>query len=337
MQKIAKLIADKFFRTPLDSKSTFTRSNNPFNRLISRAPRNGFPHSWVLTDFELDPSDVSKLTGNKDKIIQSIEQYKKTDESIPTFLIYFKNDSDAIEQIQKIKNIQGKFLPEPDSKKTEIRFRDKEIFEALKSTWEHADVLSHLKIEIHENLLSSIKLIAPLKGAYCEVGVYKGGTAFTALGYLKKTKQDRQAVFIDTFAGFDYIQSYNSFDSEWFGTHKINENREVTFNQVSETLKLTEYPFELIVGNILDEVVQTKLPTQVALLNIDVDQYDATKAALEYGYRSVCSNGVILLEDTASTPRLYGAMYAMREFLDSEKGKEFRHLSLATHDLLLRS
>lgn len=143
-------------------------------------------------------------------------------------------------------------------------------------------------------------------------------------------------MFIDTLEGFEYIQSYDSFDSEWFGTHKINENRKVTFKQVSETLKLTEYPFELVMGNIIDEVVQTRLPTQVALLNIDVDQYEATKAALEYGYRSVCSNGVILLEDTASTPRLYGAMYAMREFLDSECGNDFRHLSLSTHDMLIR-
>jgi len=336
MQKIVKLIVDKFFRIPLNSKSTFTRTNKPFNRLISRAPRNGFPHSWVLTDFELDPSDILKLTGNKDKIISSIEQYKNSNESIPTFLMYFKNDDDAFEQIQQIQQIQGKILPESDSKKTEIRFRDKKIFEALKSTWEHADVLSHLKIEIHENLLSSIKFIASLKGAYCEVGVYKGGTAFTALGYLKRTDQDRQAVFIDTFEGFEYIQSYDSFDSEWFGTHKINENRKVTFDQVSGTLKLTEYPFELVMGNIIDEAVQARHPTQVALLNIDVDQYEATKAALQYGYRSVCSNGVILLEDTASTPRLYGAMFAMREFLDSECGNDFRHLSLSTHDMLIR-
>ena len=206
----------------------------------------------------------------------------------------------------------------------------------LKSTWERSDDLSHLNIQIHENLLSTIKFITPLKGAYVEVGVYKGGTAFTALGYLKKSEQDRQAVFIDTFAGFDYIESKDSFDSEWFGTHKINENREITFDQVTRILNLIEYPFELIKGNILNQEVQAKLPIQVALLNIDVDQYDATKATLEYGYRSVCSNGVILLEDTASTPRLYGAMYAMREFLDSEKGKDFRHLSLATHDMLIR-
>jgi hypothetical protein len=337
MRKIPSLIADRLFRTSLNAKSTFTRSNNPFSRLISRAPRNGFPNSWVITDFELDPSDVSKLTGDRNKIISNIDQYKKINESIPMFLIYFKNDSDASEQIKKIKEIQGKILPEPDSKKTEIRFRDKDIFEVLKSTWEHGDVLSHLKIEIHENLLSAIKCIDTLKGAYVEVGVYKGGTAFTALGYLKKTKQDRQAVFIDTFEGFNYIQSNNSFDSEWFGTHKINENSEVTFNQVSKTLKLIEYPFDLIKGNILDQEVHAKLPTQVAFLNIDVDQYDATKAALEYGYRSICSNGIILLEDTASTPRLYGAMHAMHEFLDSEHGNNFRHLSLATHDLLIRN
>ena len=122
MKKIANLITHIFIRTSLNFKSTFTRTNNPFNRLITRAPENGFPNSWVITDFKLDPSDVAKLTGNKDKILQNMDLYKKTNNSIPKFLIYFKNDDDAFEQIKKIRKIQGRILPEPDSKKPKFVF-----------------------------------------------------------------------------------------------------------------------------------------------------------------------------------------------------------------------
>lgn len=277
------------------------------------------------------------MTGSENRIISDVDQLKIELSPLPLFLVYFLVDSDAILQIEKIKKLGANFLPEPDSKKTPLRFRNKFYYNTLLKTWDSSDKLSHLKVEVHENLLATLDFIKNLDGYYIEIGVYKGGSAYSALTFLKETNQVRETLFIDTFNGFDYEESRKSFDSEWFGTHKIDENAEFVMDQVKNSLGAINYPFRLQRGNICDKELIKTLPNKVAFLNIDVDQYEATKSSLEYGYEVVVPKGVILLEGTASTPRLYGAAYALQEFLNSVKGSKFRHLSLSTHDLLIRN
>ena len=64
--------------------------------------------------------------------------------------------------------------------------------------------------------------------------------------------------------------------------------------------------------------------TKIALANIDVDMYDATLAGLRKVAPLIEPRGIIICEDPASTPGLYGAFVAMEEFLASEVGKEIR-------------
>jgi hypothetical protein len=58
--------------------------------------------------------------------------------------------------------------------------------------------------------------------------------------------------------------------------------------------------------------------------NIDVDLYEATKVALERVAPLVVLGGIIICEDPASTPGLYGAYVAMHDFLEgNEDGRKF--------------
>ena len=57
------------------------------------------------------------------------------------------------------------------------------------------------------------------------------------------------------------------------------------------------------------------------MANIDVDMYEPTLAALHQVHPHMVTGGIIICEDPASTPSLYGALLAMQEFLDSPAGK----------------
>lgn len=323
-----------FERNPIEN--LFVREEMPFRRLARKAPPEGYPNSWILTDFTVNKKLVKQLTGSEYRITSDIRKLKVLSLPKPLFLVYFKSDSEAIRQIKRVVELGGKILPEPDSKKTPIRFRFESIFQALEKTWALRDRVSHLNISIHEILLSSLKSIDNLEGSYVEIGVYKGGSALSALNYMKLTNANREAYFVDTFSGFTYEAAINSWDSEWFGTHIINSDASLTYEEVKNNLETVNYPFRLLQANICDENDWEKLPTEIALLNIDVDMYEPTIAGLRYGCKTLISGGMILLEDSASTPRLYGAQFAMHEFLASECGKNFRHLALPTHDLLIK-
>lgn len=308
----------------------------PFRRLAQKAPESGYPNSWVLTDYEIDLELVKTLTGFKNRLLRDIREISEFHDPNPLFLIYFKSDEDAMQQVKGILDIGGRILPEPDSKKTPIRFRDKNILQALFETWNSKERVSHLNLSIHETLLSSIQCVKDIPGAYIEIGVYKGGSALSALNYLRLAKSGRDACFVDTFSGFNYETAAKSWDTEWLGTHVLNSDSIITYQEVKQTLELARYPFELIKLDICKSEDWNKLPNKVALINIDVDMYEPTLASLKYAFRSLQVGGIILLEDTASTPRLYGARFAMYKFLESDYGKNFRHLALSTHDLLIR-
>jgi hypothetical protein len=54
-----------------------------------------------------------------------------------------------------------------------------------------------------------------------------------------------------------------------------------------------------------------------------VDIYDATISALKKIDPLVVEGGIIICEDPASTPGLYGSLLAMEEFLRSTEGAKY--------------
>ena len=47
----------------------------------------------------------------------------------------------------------------------------------------------------HENICEALEITKDMEGDYVEVGVYKGGTALTALNYLHKINSKKKHIY----------------------------------------------------------------------------------------------------------------------------------------------
>jgi len=81
----------------------------------------------------------------------------------------------------------------------------------------------------------------------------------------------------------------------------------------------------MVQSNICAEELPKQI-TKIAVANIDVDIYDATKAAMEKVAPLIVRGGIMICEDPTSTPGLYGASVAMHDFLETPQGRKFMPL-----------
>ena len=125
---------------------------------------------------------------------------------------------------------------------------------------------------------------------------------------------------LDTFEGFNYEESEKSLDVKWYKSHFIDRETG-TKKLLNDTLKEFNN-YKLITNNICKDELPNEIEN-ISLAHVDVDMYEATYAALEKVGKKIVKNGIIMCEDPTNTPMLYGALYAMEKFLDSEEGKKF--------------
>jgi hypothetical protein len=93
--------------------------------------------------------------------------------------------------------------------------------------------------------------------------------------------------------------------------------------------------FRLVTANICADNLPSEIKS-LALVNVDVDMYDATLSALHKVAPLVTHRGIIICEDPAATPGLYGAFVAMEEFLASENGRKFAKVFLGAQYFLIK-
>jgi len=294
---------------------------NPVNLKIAKY-RYPDHKKYVLTDCHNLPHRISELG----KIIFSMDEIPI--EEIPNALIFifFTCDSDALPVLKKIKAHGGKYMPHQDSSKTDYRFVNRSAFNAIRKTWEKADRISHMTMIVHENLCEALEFTKNIPGDFVEIGVFLGGSSLTAINYLHEQSQaskvpSRKAWLMDTFDGFNYSEAKNSQDVIWQGTHKLFGVGE-TMKYITDTLADAGTPFELIEGNICSDELPDAID-RISVANIDVDMYDPTLSALNKCAARLSDGGIIIAEDSTSTPQLYGAYLAMNEFLESPVGKSF--------------
>jgi hypothetical protein len=196
--------------------------------------------------------------------------------------------------------------------------------------------ISHYNEVIHGNICQAIEQTKHLEGDYVEIGVFKGGSALTALNYMKHANIKRKSYLLDTFDGFNYDEAKKSSDLGWSGTHKL-WGEEQTMNRIS-TLLSEECPtleFKLIKSNICKDEMPLEIK-QIVVTNIDVDIMDATYSALEKVSDKIVVGGIIIAEDPTATPGLMGAFVAMENFLKTETGKKFMKLHLTGQYFLIK-
>jgi len=277
-------------------------------------------------------SDVAGLSqesiGDKARLIRSLDEIPKAAINGALFFVLFTCDSDAYGALLRIVKGGGRFRSPKIYRKVDYRFANRRAFDALRKTWSIAERLSHLDAAPHENICEALELTRGVSGDYVEVGVYMGGSAVTALNYLDLLEQDgaapRRAWLFDTFDGFNYAEAETSADQNWFASHKLM-GVEKTMSYIHETIRNFAHarsPFELVACNICADPLPEKLGA-ISVLNVDVDMYEATAAALKRLAPQVSSGGIVVCEDPTATPALYGAYLAMREFLEGEEGRNF--------------
>jgi hypothetical protein len=306
--------------------------------LIGNAVRLFYGHPIIfLTDHY--KNEILKFDSNADFIdtpaaINELQCQEKI------FVPLFKFDLNALPYLKRIQECNGRYLPMVSGQKNSYRFINEDAHDAILATYLQLNRISHWAMETHENIAEALEMTKHVAGAVLEVGVYKGGTALTALNYLEissrgKTELTKREVFLfDTFDGFGKGER-NSVDPIWSGTHQIFGSS-ATIKYVSETLETAGYKYSIQALNIISE----KLPIEIGSISfahIDVDSYLATSAALKKIAPIVSIGGIMLLEDPAGTPLLYGAFLAMHEFLGTADGKKFLCVLKTSHYLLIRS
>jgi hypothetical protein len=291
---------------------------------------------YLVTDLVLPKNTLDKFTG----VLPSVLNLTKDDIAQSVFFCVFETDDSAVVNIRKIISEGGYFVPHLDPTNTPFRFSNRGVLDVLKKTWGQKDDVSHLDINIHENLCEALELTKNIEGDVLEIGVYKGGSALTLLNYLDHlattdSKQFLKKVYLlDTYIGFDYAQAKTSPDQIWDGTHWINNAKE-QMRAIGQTLQGISTPFIMKECNICVDQIPSEIH-KLSLVNIDVDMYEPTRDALNKVAPLVQPGGVILVEDATSTPALYGALVAMQDFLENGVGQEFLCLHKVGQYMLIR-
>jgi hypothetical protein len=163
-----------------------------------------------------------------------------------------------------------------------------------------------------------------LAGAVAECGVDKGDFAY----YINKYYCEKSLYLFDTFEGFtgEDIEKEKLLGQDAF----INGgfNRIGGFEYTSEQLVYDKMPFK-------DKVIICKgyfpdtakgLNETFCFVNLDMDLYQPTLAALEFFYEKMCDGGVILCHDYFH-PELPGIKMAIADF-ETNYGKKLHKLPI---------
>ena len=194
-------------------------------------------------------------------------------------------------------------------------------------------ILAHL-----EATCQLVRMTERVQGSFVEVGVYHGRGAFAALSYMAKRKISRHAFLFDTFAGFNDRPAEGAWlgsDEVWAGTHGSNSPTDAWRAGVEALLREVRHggPVDVHVLDIRRE--DLPLTGAVAAANIDVDSYEATRAALAKVAPRVAAGGALRMDD-AFELSTSGAAAAMDEFLDSQLGRSFTKVAVSPVYFLIR-
>ena len=184
------------------------------------------------------------------------------------------------------------------------------------------------EVSDYENILQILDNTKNLEGDYVEIGVYKGGSAYTALNFFKSNGISKNVFLLDTFEGFNYHEASISSDTLWQNTHG-----NVSIPEIEKFLEEFNN-YTLVKSNIIADELPEKIK-KISVCNIDVDMYEAIIAALHKVVDLIEIGGFIILEDVGHTPALIGAHVAYKEFTESSKADNFHNILLNSGQAIL--
>ena len=320
------MIADAYLKSPFSAHGFVHRKKDCSVAAVRKLRKN----VYVLTNIP-EFSDAVLLE-QVDGLVRDLTQFSDEQIADSAFYTFFFNDEDSLEPISRIIRCGGLFIPPLHFAKTSYVRTSRH---AERSIHESRGAIGKLfgGEELHENLCQAVDMTRDLDGDLLEIGVFTGSSASTLLRHTRNLGVRRRCWLMDTFTGFTYQEAAKSADGIWSRTHQMAG--EAHIHELAGKLGPARQEIHFVIGNICT----AKLPSEIqklALVNIDVDIYEAVLASLRKVAPLVQKRGIIICEDATSTPGLYGAYIAMEEFLKSELGKTFIKVFLRSQYFLIR-
>jgi len=142
-----------------------------------------------------------------------------------------------------------------------------------------------------------------IPGAFAELGVYKGDSAHL----LHLMDADREFHLFDTFEGFTKKDLANEMGKA--ATYTPKNFADTSIEKVKVRLGSDKFVFH---KGYFPEITAGVENVQYALVNMDADLYNPTKAGLEFFYPRLAPGGIIIVHDY--NPDWPGIMKAVDDF-----------------------
>lgn len=267
---------------------------------------NRYPNHEGFIFSDIDGLDSRFKVHNKDEI-------KNMDVESQIAILAYSNDYLALDIIDELNKYNVKYYAAIQSFPHARYFHtDKN---ALKVLDEESNTDSwHFCPVDFENIFQALRSCKNIEGDYVEIGTFRGDSASAALNYMQKENINKKAYFLDTYEGFNYDEAFKSNDTYWKAGHT-----NTSFEDVQK--RLSKYKnANVIKSNIIIDELPQKIE-KIAIANIDVDLYEAVKAALYKVHDRIVQNGIIIAEDYGHTPTLIGGQKAVDEFIKENEDK----------------
>lgn len=174
-----------------------------------------------------------------------------------------------------------------------------------------------------------------LPGDFAECGVWRGGSVMAMASELVRLGvQDRKIWLYDTFAGMTPPTSNDVEEGSGKTAEIMLAETEVADGNnvwcvagrtdVEANVRSTGYNFDnftFVEGDVV-QTLKTSVPEQIALLRLDTDWYESTKAGLEILYPRLVVGGVCILDDYG---HWQGARKAVDEYFENFGHRPFMH------------
>jgi len=129
-------------------------------------------------------------------------------------------------------------------------------------------------------------------GDFAELGVWRGNTASVLAHYA--ATNGRKMFLFDTFTGFD------AADLKGIDASKTKRFANTSLEMVKETLGQNVNVCEFVQGYFPEAVTQQAREASYAVVSLDCDLYEPTKAGLAFFYERMPTGGLFLLHDYSS-------------------------------------
>jgi hypothetical protein len=165
-----------------------------------------------------------------------------------------------------------------------------------------------------------------IPGDIVECGVWKGGSVMAAILQLNRLERKRNLWLYDTFEGMseptdsdednrgrkalDRLQKEDKYTSNVWAYSTLEEVKKNI-----EKINSSKLNLNYIKGKVEDTLQdQSNIPNEIAILRLDTDWYESTKAELEILYPRVQKGGVVIIDDYGHWK---GCKKAVDEFIEN--------------------